>query len=392
MLNTLGHNRVMGLVLCLLALCLVWSAAGCTGPAEELPGPEEVEEIVAQALYRGEAANLLYLGDFSGGKGPDSWGKWWEARPEYVFTDSFETQVDLQALLDEIQSVEDIQAYFRGTFVPALAERYIGNLFSPARQKYTFEEGQLYLNGSMPMVPLSLITWEREVQEILEQTEDTLVVSLRGRYMLTGNEAVLPLRLQRLDGQWLLDESFSPVEYDPDEGFYTPEEAAAILHAALENGDRADDLNRAGFSTTGRGDREGYTLIDLTEVTEEQAKDLQSWETVQAAFREIFLPAAAERCIQNAEVLYRDTDRGLAENLAVAAMPLSMSFWDEKNVIVYRNTEDAMVFLVRTIYSNDVRDQKYCPLRLFLRDGLWKMDSSYMTSGHSPAPWDQFAM
>ena len=74
MLNTLGHNRVMGLVLCLLALCLVCGAAGCTRPAEELPGPEEVEEIVAQALYRGEAANLLYLGEFEGtGWNRDQW-------------------------------------------------------------------------------------------------------------------------------------------------------------------------------------------------------------------------------------------------------------------------------------------------------------------------------
>ena len=87
-------------------------------------------------------------------------------------------------------------------------------------------------------MPLSLIVWERTVQEILEWTEEKLVVELEGRYMLTGHQAVLSLTLWQVDGAWLLDESFSPREYDPEEGFYTREEVQDILKDAL---DRAEE-------------------------------------------------------------------------------------------------------------------------------------------------------
>ena len=189
-------RRILAL---LLALAMVLS--GCQGAQNETPpeNPEvgdtpappvftqedlaEAEEIVADALKRGEAANLLHTGELSAVSGR---GDLFYPVDCARSSPPFETQVDLPALLASLHTEADIEAVYRRAFVPELAEQYIGALFSGSEAAYRFGEAGELLRNQLPAIPLSLVVWDRSVREILEWTEEKLVVELEGRYMLTG--------------------------------------------------------------------------------------------------------------------------------------------------------------------------------------------------------------
>ena len=368
--------------------CMAWCLllAGCgQKPPEELLTEEEVFEITAAALDRAEAANLLYLGDFSWYSDRVS-GGYLAIKESYNFDPPFPYTIDLGAMLSSFDTAEDVRALFTDTFVLELAERYTEPLFSGEEPLYKVVDGWLYQMEvlSSGRAPLSLVLWEREGMSLLEQTEDRLVVEVPGRYMLTGHEALLPLTLTKVDGKWLLDESYSPREY-PEEGFYSREELTEILETALTRGSLAGRLYAAGVSAVQGTAKDGFGLVNLDEAPEELRPYLQSVGTVKAAFPEVFVSPAAEEYAEKAASLYRDTDRGLAVNLEIAAMPLSMKTWDTEHYTVYQNEEDALLFLIPTDFEGISFD--WCPLRLWRDEGVWKLDETYAASSRNIVPW-----
>lgn len=189
-------RKYLQVLLCgVLCICMP-VLAGC-GAAQYTE--DEVAEIVDAALTQGEIANLLYLGEFD------------SDYSEYIETDEglfelvmpeeqtlpFPVEVDLLALVAELQSIEDIRTCLQDAFVPHLAEAYLADMFSPGGDTYRMEGGLLYQNVSMVLATLSLIVWEHQPQSIIENTPDRLVVELRGTFMLTGNMQILPLTLTR---------------------------------------------------------------------------------------------------------------------------------------------------------------------------------------------------
>lgn len=388
------RRRILAL---LLALAMVLS--GCQGTQNEKQPPEdpvvedpevgdtpappvftqedlaEAEEIVADALKRGEAANLLHTGEL------DGWD-WLDADGVYFIT-PFQTVVDPPELEASLHTEADIEAVYRRAFVPELAEQYIGALFSDSEAAYRFGEAGELLRNQLPAIPLSLIVWDRTVQEILEWTEEKLVVELEGRYMLTGHQAVLPLTLWQVDGAWLLDESFSPREYDPDEGCYTREEIQKILEAAVQRGYTANGVyGGVCFPVPGTGEGD-FALVDLAEAREdnpERALYLQSMETVRQCFYDAFVPWVAEDYFQKVDgALYRDSSRGLMINAAVAAPNLCYSVWQTDEFAVYQNQEDLLLLLVRA--DLQASEPHIRPLWLRRTEGTWLLDKSFEADG-----------
>lgn len=370
---------VLGFLLCLLLV-------GCEKtPPEEVLTEEEIFEITAETLEWAEAANLLYLGAFDGDPNRIS-GQYVAVKESYNFDPPFPYTIDLSAMCSSFDTSEDIRTLFTDTFVPELAKAYAEPLLSGEEPLYTVIDGWLYrLNiPTSARPPLSLVLWEREGMSLLEQTEDRLVVEVPGRYMLTGHEALLPLTLTKVDGKWLLDESYSPREY-PEEGFYSREELTEILEAALTRGELADYLYAANVSAVPGTAKGEFGLVDLEDAPEELRPYLQSVDTVKKAFSEVFVSPAAEEYAEEAASLYRNMDRGLGVNLAIAAMPLSMVDWDTEHYTVYQNEEDILLFLIPIDFEGISFD--WCPLRLWQDEGVWKLDETYAASSRNIVPW-----
>ena len=368
--------------------CMAWCLllAGCgQKPPEELLTEEEVFEITAAALDRAEAANLLYLGDFSWYSDRVS-GGYLAIKESYNFDPPFPYTIDLGAMLSSFDTAEDVRALFTDTFVPELAERYTEPLFSGEEPLYTVVDGWLYQMEvlSSGRAPLSLVLWEREGMSLLEQTEDRLVVEVPGRYMLTGHEALLPLTLTKVEGKWLLDESYNPREY-PEEGFYSREELTEILETALSRAELAGQLYVANIRAVPGTARDGFGLVDLDEAPEELRPYLQSVDTVKELFPEMFVSPAAEKYAEEAAFFYRDTDRGLAVNLEIAAAPLSNVDWDTEHYAVYKNEEESLILLVPNSYEDIL--SSLGPLRLWRDGASWKLDESYAESSSSSPLW-----
>ena len=396
-------GRILAL---LLALAMVLS--GCQGSQNEEQPPEnpevgdtpappvftqedlaEAEEIVADALKRGEAANLIHTGEL------DSW--FWRQQEWTDFAMPFRTKVNAPELEASLHTEADIEAVYRGAFVPELAESYLDQLLHGRVPVYVAgEDGEPTRNLEAATTPLSLIVWDRTVQEILEWTEEKLVVELEGRYMLTGHQAVLPLTLWQVDGAWLLDESFSPQEYDPAEGFYTREEIQGILKDAMDRGHLAGRwIGTASFPTIARPQSDystnHYEVIDLEQTAEkvpEAVPYLQSRDTVRRCYYDAFVPWVAEDLWLETSPMYEDTDQGLAQNMSVAAMSLSMYVWNLEKFTVYRNDRDAIVLICQNRYSNIMEEVSLCPLRLWRMEGKWLLDASYQWGGGTNTRWE----
>ena len=394
-----------------LLLALAMALSGCQGAQNEEQPPEdpavtepgdnpaepaftqedlaEAEEIVADALKRGEAANLIHTGEL------DSW--FWRQQEWTDFARPFRTKVNAPELEASLHTEADIEAVYRGAFVPELAEHYLGQLFGGRTPAYVAgEDGEPTPNPEAATMPLSLIVWDRSVREILEWTEEKLVVELEGRYMLTGHQAVLPLTLWQVDGAWLLDESFSPREYDPAEGYYTREEIRGILEDALDRGRLAGGwIGTASFPTFARPLSDSrtnhYEVIDLAQTAKECPEAvpyLQNRETVRRCYYDAFVPWVAEDLWLETSPLYEDTDQGLAQNMSVAAMSLSMFVWNTENFTVYRNDRDAIVLICQNRYSNIMEEVSLCPLRLWRMEGKWLLDACYQNGGGTNTYWE----
>ena len=214
--------------------------------------------------------------------------------------------------------------------------------------------------------------------------------------MLTGHQAVLPLTLWQVDGAWLLDESFSPQEYDPAEGFYTREEIREILKDAMDRGHLAGRwIGTASFPTIARPQSDystnHYEVIDLEQTAEkvpEAVPYLQSRDTVRRCYYDAFVPWVAEDLWLETSPMYEDTDQGLAQNMSVAAMSLSMYVWNLEKFTVYRNDRDAIVLICQNRYSNIMEEVSLCPLRLWRMEGKWLLDASYQWGGGTNTRWE----
>ena len=155
-------GRILAL---LLALAMVLS--GCQGSQNEEQPPEnpevgdtpappvftqedlaEAEEIVADALKRGEAANLIHTGEL------DSW--FWRQQEWTDFAMPFRTKVNAPELEASLHTEADIEAVYRRAFVPELAEPYLDQLFGGRPPAYVAgEDGEPTPNPEAATMPLS---------------------------------------------------------------------------------------------------------------------------------------------------------------------------------------------------------------------------------------------
>lgn len=176
----------------------------------------EIAVLVDEALNRGEIANAFYLGD------------WWCSVEKFYENDEdilfwqVETIRNSLPIPDgasdsyfALKSWNDVEHMFGATFVASLFERYLADI----AEQYVFVDGDLYINEALAVMPLSLIVWQHEPLRVIEQTAERLTVELAGTYMLTGHEVVLHVNLIKQGHDWLLDESFSPMEYTEEDYF-----------------------------------------------------------------------------------------------------------------------------------------------------------------------------
>lgn len=361
---------------------------------------QEIREIVEDALLRGEEVNLMYLGEFNyDNKAPSIEG--FEAVNMEVQYNALSSQADVLELLTGIKSTDDIKNCFYRAFTRRLAEKFINDIFGEAGGKYMFEHNRLYVDPRMPMAPLSLGVWSREPISVVRNTEDEIIVQLDFRFYLTGNKRTLPLSIKKVDGMWLLDETFCPAEYIRQPIERTKDEISIILDDVLTRGKKASLVHQAGFSTVKPVSSDGFALID----TSYQAKELYSAQfsflelvrslkdtnAVRQCFYDAFVPDAAEKYIgdlfNDRFDMYRDTGKGLAENTAIAGVQICMGLWQTDHFTVWESSENRLVLLLVIDYP-DFPVTRCRPLRIHRIGDKWLLDQSY-EGGTYWYTWDQ---
>ncbi len=407
-------------LLTLLLLPLLLGLSGC-GQAAKL-SDAEIAAIVDAALTRGEIANAFYAGDFSYAKYTDyimnaagqALGEIASLSPEWYDAfgyDGEKTAEPAAALFAAPLTEAGFRGVFTSAFVPELAERYLQEL----TDKFTFTADKAYCNKNVPTVPPSLIVWQHEPLRVLSQSAGKIEVELSGTYMLTGTETALPLTLTNVDGQWLLDESFSPREYTEADYYYTGDEVDAILADVMARADIANKVNfYTGFNIIPSSiqDKNGKphgeyisygggpltALIDTETQYDEPyarlAKELRTTDDVKRCFTDAFVPDFAEECIDilfdyyvkdqaNANPGYVDRPDGLAVSYDVEAVMLNYSPWQADRYLIWQNSADQIVLIMVTLETGDgfFYDQ-YCPLRITKMNDKWYCDETYRAIGH----------
>lgn len=193
-----------------------------------------------------------------------------------------------------------------------------------------------------------------------------------------------------MDGIWLLDESFYPIECIRQPIDRTSDEISVILNDALARGRKASLVHQAGFSTVEPVASDGFALID----TSFQAKDLNSAQfsflelvrslkdtnAVKQCFYDAFVPDAAEKYIvylfNDRFDVFRDTEKGLAENTAIAGVQICLGLWQTDHFTVWESSENRLVLLLEIDYPDF--SETYCrPLRIHKIGEKWLLDQSY---------------
>ena len=361
---------------------------------------QEIREIVEDALLRGEEANLMYLGEFNDDHNAPSI-EGFEAVNMEVQYNALSSQADVLKLLSGIKSTDDIKDCFYRAFTRQLAEKFINDIFGEAGSKYIFEHNRLYVDPRMPMAPLSLGVWSREPISVVRNTEDEIIVQLEFRFYLTGNKRTLPLSIKKVDGIWLLDESFCPKEYVRQPIERTDDEISAILDDALARGRKASLVHQAGFDTVKPVSSDGFALIDTSNQAKklnfsqfsflELVQSLKDTNAVKQCFYDAFVPDVAEKYIEDLFNdrfdMYRDTEKGLAENIAIAGVQICMGLWQTDDFTVWESSENRLVLLLIIDYP-DFSLTRCRPLRIHKIGGKWLLDQSY-EGGTYWYTWDQ---
>ncbi|HPV01230.1 MAG TPA: hypothetical protein PK127_01960 [Clostridiales bacterium] len=360
----------------------------------------EIREIVEDALLRGEEANLIYLGEFNDDyNAPSIEG--FEAVNMEVQYNALSSQADVLKLLSGIKSTDDIKDCFYRAFTRQLAEKFINDIFGEAGSKYIFEHNRLYVDPRMPMAPLSLGVWSREPISVVRNTENEIIVQLEFRFYLTGNKRTLPLSIKKVDGIWLLDDSFCPVEYIPQPVDRTNYEISVILNDALTRGRKASLVHQAGFDTVKPVSSDGFALIDTLNQTKklnftqfsllELVRSLKDTNVVKQSFYDAFVPDVAEKYIEDLFNdrfdMFRDTEKGLTENIAIAGVQICMGLWQTDHFTVWESSENRLVLLLIIDYP-DFSLTRCRPLRIHKIGGKWLLDQSY-EGGTYWYTWDQ---
>lgn len=371
----------------LLLLLSLWLV--CSGCAQNEESPEvsrlseaEIAVIVDEALERGEVANVFYLGD------------WWRSVENFYEHDegtSFWQVETIRASLpipdgaseqySNLGSWDDVENMFGAAFVAPIAERYLADI----AEQYVFVDGVLYLNEAVAVMPLSLIVWQHEPLNVIEQTAESLTVELAGTYMLSGHEVVLPVNLIKQEDDWLLDESFSPIEYTEEDYFYSQAELDEILADVMVRVElancaaAADSFHIIEESVQCETDK-STALIDRDKqydvIYAYLAKRLKTTEDVQNCFAEAFVPEVAQKYSQNLleSDAYVERADGLAVRIDVAYMPITMQDWHTDDYTVWLNSEREIILLMRTNFNDR---QEYYTLRLQKDGDRWLCDETY---------------
>ncbi len=381
--------KIKKLYCLLLVVCLLMT--GCTSTPYS---DAEVNEIVDDALTRGELANLLYTGEF------DTNGL---STARVIIDDQFlyepvelrwgvpfAVDGDIEPVLQSFSEIEEIEGYIRDTFVPELASQYISAMFPANAPKYLFEDGKLMQNCSTALYPLSLIKWDHKPLDIIENHKNRIVVQLAGTYILTGNKQELPVEIVYQNGKWLLNESFSPEEFSADEYFHTDEELQTILVDVLERAEIASTVYEADFTTISDNDYDYFMLIDKQHQYQEELKIVQRLNTtddVKAIFFEAFIPEVADDHINALfgdpdHPAYKDFPGGLEQTWAVTYMPLCMKDWHPDDYVVWQDSADEIVLLMKASqgWFPGTGFNDYYVFKMYCVNGSWLTDDSFEAS------------
>lgn len=377
----------------LLLLALVCTGCSQYAKPAELTQLSEVEiaAIVDEALTRGEIANVLYLGDFwpsAYNSYTDDAGVLFRPIEGPPYTHNY-VSLPIPDGADEqyaaLGSRADIAAMFSSTFVSPLAERYYADI----AEQYAFADGSLYLNNSVAVIPLSLIVWQHMPLDILEQTGEHLTVELAGTYMLTGHEAVLPLTLTKQGDNWLLDESFSPIEYTEEDYYYNEAELADIISDVMSRVELANRAYSADSFYTIENTMQGEygkrtALIDPDNQGDSiyayLAEKFQTTDDVKKCFADAFIPEVAQKYIYNrfdasgGVAAYVDRADGLAVCPEVYYPPITIINWHLDNYTIWQNSETQIILIACTDFYEE---QEYFALRLQNDGNRWLCDETY---------------
>lgn len=374
-------QRRLLLLLSLLLICVVCSVNRDFAEAGRL-SEAEIAVIVDEALERGEIANAFYLGDWR-----HSVENFYEYDEDTLFwqVESIAASLPIPdgagVQYSALDSWADVENMFGAAFVAPLSEQYLTDI----AEQYVFVDGVLYLNEAVAVRPLSLIVWQHEPLKVIEQTAERLTVELAGTYMLTGNEVVLPVNLIKQGNDWLLDESFSPIEYAEGDCFYSQTEVNEILadvmaRAELANYAAAADSFHIVEESVKRESDKTTALIDTDNQDEaiyaQLAKKLKTINDVENCFREAFVSDVAQeysRKLPESEA-YVERPGGLAVRIDVSYMPIMMMDWDMNDYTVWLNSEREIILIMRAAFNDE---QEYYAFRLQKDGERWLCDETY---------------
>ncbi len=85
--------------------------------------------------------------------------------------------------------------------------------------------------------------------------------------------------------------------------------------------------------------------------------------------------------------MYRDTEKGLAENTAIAGVQICMGLWQTDHFTVWESSENRLVLLLVIDYP-DFPVTRCRPLRIHRIGDKWLLDQSY-EGGTYWYTWDQ---
>lgn len=381
----------------LMLICLLLFLSGCNNISQY--SEAEIDQIVDKALNKGESANLLYLGEFN------TYPKFafqTDNGLEYSTIQKADTLPllcgdDIWALLQTFTSADDIKGYMRGVFLPNFAEQYLADMFTADGDKYIFQDGNFLQCEQLAVYPLSLIQWQHRPSSIIVNQKNKLTVILKGRFILTGTETELPLNLTKQDEQWLLDESFSPREQQPEDYYYTQAELQDILENTLAKAEIANKLYVADSlpaipKSVFTSDNTEYILVDKNPPYNNDytdlAKKFTTTEAIKQSYRDTFIAELAKSYIDalfyRDAPLYIDTPQGLAYLNNVACMPITLLQWQTDDYYIWQNSREEIIVIMGAIEHYPA--YTYYPLRLHLVDGKWLCDETY--NNYANNYWD----
>ena len=316
----------------------------------------QVKEIVNAVLEKGEFANLL-AGDRFRSTGKFVSGGFHEIDTE----DQGGSMSGSAEIVQQVKSTDDIKQYFYGTFTKDAADIFLKTLFGDP-PLYKDVDGKLYINNNVVSHYLIRCNWLSDNLAILQNTPNQIVVEMDVKFFIQPSDIQRrSLTLIREGDQWLMTESFVPVEYAPEtasqnQPAYSEEKVKEIVSTCLERGKFADLLANADFLTTGKSEKvlkAEFAKIDRDKQqswfppeTLSMLQQINNTDDIRQYFYNTFTRDIADyfsNILISSSPCYKDINGKLYENLSIAAFPFLMDEWMPDSLAIVQNTQNQIV-------------------------------------------------